>query len=241
MIVLIEKRTLQAEAHLEHEDAQNLRLRAFLAILEKAAGTPPAFTVPPLSRESLQDVSVLVVPTLLEPYGGEEMEALEGFVSGGGGLWLLSNHHPFFELDGRVTERFGIATEGTFFRTPGSPTLIEEGQLRDHALLDGPGGKVRAIVTNTTCSLRCENAEPLALLPPSMDDKHTGVRAAGAFAYALDGMYGAWEGRRGRLLVTADSGFIGNRESRYPGPGQIEEGDNRAFVENAVLWLAGRY
>jgi hypothetical protein len=48
------------------------------------------------------------------------------------------------------------------------------------------------------------------------------------------------EGRAGRVIVVGDSGFIGTAGTVMPGPGLIDEGDNLAFIQNALLWLGRR-
>jgi hypothetical protein len=43
----------------------------------------------------------------------------------------------------------------------------------------------------------------------------------------------------GRVVVTADSGFIGSEGTTFPGTGLIAMGDNRRFIVNILLWLGG--
>ena len=45
--------------------------------------------------------------------------------------------------------------------------------------------------------------------------------------------------RIGRVVVLADSGFIGSAGTTRPGPGLIEQGDNLRFVLNTIAWLVG--
>jgi hypothetical protein len=97
---------------------------------------------------------------------------------------------------------------------------------------------VKTLVTNTTCSLQAGRGHAFARLPKTMRDKRTEAVPAGAYAVALDGEADLGPGRTGRVLVVADSGFLGEKESAWPGPGQIEAGDNRAFIRNAAAWLA---
>jgi len=42
----------------------------------------------------------------------------------------------------------------------------------------------------------------------------------------------------GRIIVIADSGFIGSDNTIKPGPGQITKGDNLAFIINCLEWLS---
>ncbi|MHC4598455.1 MAG: hypothetical protein ACYS47_05575 [Planctomycetota bacterium] len=239
MKILLERRSLQGEAHLEREEVRGERLTTFLASLEVAAGAPPRWSEGTLDAEPLAHADVFIVPTKLTPYAEDERDVLDDFVRAGGGLWVLSNHDPFHESDGLLLERFGVRLEAAFLRTEGSTTAIGGEHLKPHAVLDGEGGKVGTLVTNTTCSIRSEKGRIVALLPETMADKHTGdPPRGGLYAHALDGTAGDDVGK-GRVLTVADSGFLGDRTSRIPGPGQIEEGDNILFVRNAVNWLAG--
>jgi hypothetical protein len=56
---------------------------------------------------------------------------------------------------------------------------------------------------------------------------------------------------KGRVVVTADSGFIGSKTDAQPDPltvnsatrpgfGLIEAGDNLRFILNALLWIGTR-
>ena len=55
-----------------------------------------------------------------------------------------------------------------------------------------------------------------------------------AFAMMLDR-----RGQAGRVLATADSGFIAEEGVPGSGPGLIGQGENREFVVGALRWLLG--
>ena len=157
MRILLERRSLQGEAHLEREGVRGERLTTFLASLEAVAGThAPRWSEGPVTEEALAGADVFIVPTKLEPYTRAEGDAIEAFVARGSGLWILSNHRPFHEADGLLASRFGVVLESTFLRTVGATTVIRGENLRPHAVLESDGGKVEALVTNTTCSIRSE-------------------------------------------------------------------------------------
>jgi hypothetical protein len=42
---------------------------------------------------------------------------------------------------------------------------------------------------------------------------------------------------KGKIVITADSGFIGDKGSTFPGWGLIEEGDNVLFIRNILSYL----
>lgn len=72
----------------------------------------------------------------------------------------------------------------------------------------------------------------MLLLPGDLvDDGPNDLSATGhAFAWALQ-----TEG--GRVLVTSDSGFLGEPNLPGSGPGLFDQGDNRLFIQQAVTWL----
>jgi hypothetical protein len=53
------------------------------------------------------------------------------------------------------------------------------------------------------------------------------------FAVAVDEP----QGGNGRVVITADSGFIGDDTTDYPGPGLIHQGDNLLFIRQVFQWL----
>ncbi len=240
MHVFLEKKTLQGRTHLEDAKPAGARLASFLEILHGLDGGSRTVWTDVRSAGDLEGADVYVVPTLIEPLPPEAVEAVDGFVARGGGLFLLSNHDPYHQHDGALARRFGVTLEKTFFRTPGGTTPLRDGDLHAHPLLAGGRDPVSVLVTNTTCSILSRIGRPLADLPRTMEDKSEGRSPEGRlFGLAVDGQQEAWKGRRGRMVAVADSGFLGDRESRKPGPGLIEEGDNRAFLRRAVRWLAG--
>ncbi|HUW14547.1 MAG TPA: hypothetical protein VM537_32805 [Anaerolineae bacterium] len=56
---------------------------------------------------------------------------------------------------------------------------------------------------------------------------------------ALQAGTGLDSGCKGRVVVIADSGFIGSDGTAYPGVGLIGHGHNLRFVLHALRWLAG--
>ena len=54
------------------------------------------------------------------------------------------------------------------------------------------------------------------------------------FAAAAEGSLGSGSGR---VVVVADSGFVGEDDTGQPGPGLIGRDDNRTFLSNIIEWL----
>jgi hypothetical protein len=112
-----------------------------------------------------------------------------------------------------------------------------------HPIISGESidSRVSSIVTNTCCSIHSEFSEPLALLSPEMIDKRSGSHPSSLqlFGVALDQAESPFSTGRGRVIVLADSGFIGSDNTFRPGPGLIGKGDNMTFILNTIDWLCG--
>lgn len=256
MKVLIDSLGLQARIH--HQDGK--RLETFLLDLGRIPGCETRFSPPaPSSPGLLADCDVLVIATrkiLDNPYTETELAAIPEFVQRGGGLLLMANHgdvpgrpYPNMTLnDARLAREFGIEIENSFFTSLewGTLTEISGSDLRvEHPILSGAqtGLPVRSLVTNNCSSLRIrEGVAPLVSLPGTMKDYRNGGPPRGRYFAA------AVKAGKGRVVVTADSGFIGSQAevqpeliaadaSTRPGFGLIEVGDNLSFIHNTLLWL----
>ena len=65
----------------------------------------------PITADLLSGYDVLVVKTPTEAFAQEEVESIEAFVVGGGGLWLISDHTNVFGMSSYINpiaERFGL-------------------------------------------------------------------------------------------------------------------------------------
>lgn len=242
MNILVDSLGLQARVHLR----DGRRLADLLAALAAEPGFRVAFSPPePLAPGRLAGHDVVMLTTRKHSeadYTEPELDAIEDFVRDGGGLLLMSNHgdipgRPYPNLaasDARLARRFGIEIENSFFASPewGRPVEIGGACLnRDHPILRGIGKEnpVRSLVVNNSCSIRPEGHIPLVFLPAAMRDHREGrPPAARCFAVARD-----------RIVVTADSGFIGSAGTTFPGAGLLNHGDNLRFLVNMLLWLGG--
>jgi len=262
MKILIDSLGLQARIH--QQDGK--RLEKFLREARRLAGWEAYFSPPTyLTRDLLDDCDVLMITTRKiqdTPYIEDELAAIPGFVQRGGGLLLMSNHgdvpgrpYPNMTLnDALLADQFGIQIENAFFASPEWKKLVEISGAdlqAEHPILSGAqsGQPVRSLVTNNCASLR-PGADAIALvfLPGTMQDYRNGYPPqARCFAAAVDRGGAAGQGR---VIVTADSGFIGSKADSQPalitanadirpGFGLIEAGDNLRFILNALLWLGG--
>jgi hypothetical protein len=145
--------------------------------------------------------------------------------------------------DAVLARQFGIEIENSWFANSKSGVLSEfsaSDLLVTHPIISGGLGEepIRSIVTNNCCSLVSADAVPIINLPSKMIDHRNGLPAHGRnFAMALDAEANSALDRMGRVVVVADSGFIGTEGTTNPGPGLIEKGDNRRFVQNVIRWL----
>lgn len=249
--VVFDRHALQSRAHLgiAGRDAgarSQGRLRDLIDTLEANLPCSVAFTQGNRIREEdLQDTAVLVIPTRDQdtPFADSELEAIEEFVTGGGGLLLMSNHPEFTKHDRVLAERFGISVEETCFTLRGQRVTISSAQLNHgHPIISGgeEGQAIDSLVINNCCTVAADHADVLVRLPPGLDycmgrNLKSDNRA---FAVALPAQ-GAAASLGGRVVVGGDSGFIGSGDTGYPGPGLFDRADNSSFLTNAIRWLGG--
>lgn len=260
MRILIDSLGLQARIH--GQDGR--RLATFLLELGRIPDCAVRFSPPaPLSGDVLREYDVLVIATRKigdNPYTEVELEAIPAFVQRGGGLLLMANHgdipgkpYPNMTLNDAVLARsFGIEIENTFFASPEWQDSVEiagADLCLAHPILSGAqtGQPVRSLVMHNCSSLRTgEAGVPLAALPGTLRDYRNGNPPQGRY-FAIAADRGRLTGA-GRVVVTADSGFIGSQADAQPGfiaanattrPGfgLIAAGDNRRFIRNTLLWI----
>ena len=251
MKILMDGNGLQTRIHVQNER----RLQTFLAQLEDIPFCVVDFSPElPLAKSLLNNYDVLVITTRHGEeysYSIEEITAITDFVRQGGGLLLMSNHgdlpghniNDMTKQDAVLARQFGIEIENSWFANSKSGVLSEfsaSDLLVTHPIICGGLGEepIRSIVTNNCCSLVSADAVPIINLPSKMIDHRNGLPAHGRnFAMALDAEANSALNRMGRVVVVADSGFIGTEGTTNPGPGLIEKGDNRRFVQNVIRWL----
>jgi hypothetical protein len=248
MKVLVDGNGLQTRAHAQ----DGKRLATFLARLAVLPDCHVTLTLEaPLTAELLGEQDVLVITTRkwqTSPYAPAELDCIAAFVRAGGGLLLMSNHgdvpgrHPLdmTRSDALLARAFGVAIENAFFAHPEPNRLsefCEADLLTTHPIIRGAAGEapVRSLVTNNCCSIISPDGAPLVYLTGQMVDQRNGFPVQGrCFAVALEN---SAQVGRGRVVVVADSGFIGTEGTTFPGIGLIEHGDNARFARNAVRWL----
>ena len=142
------------------------------------------------------------------------------------------------QQDKQLASEFGINVECSCFEN------LDEGRLTNlsgpclesaHPIIGGDAASesVESIVTNTCCSLTSSEAVGLVSFSAEMVDRggHDPLSREGRY-FAQAREFGA-----GKIIVVADSGFVGSKGTVSPGPGLMDCGDNLRFVMNAIRWL----
>lgn len=251
MKVLIDGNGLQARTHAQ----DGKRLQTFLERLEDTLSCVVCLSPEgALNSKILAGCEVLVITTRkgdINPYSAEELTLIPDFVRQGGGLLLMSNHgdvpgrYPIdlTKQDSILASRLGVGIETAFFANREPNELSElsgSALLATHPIMRGAAGAspIRSIFTINCCSIVSSGSAPLVTLSNQMIDHRNGYAPDGrCFAVALDADGRGTPEFKGRVVVAADSGFIGTEGTTYPGPGLIEHGDNLRFVQNIIRWL----
>src|SRR5690606_42063891 len=94
-------------------------------------------------------------------FSGAAIEAVEGWVRGGGSLLLITDHWPYGAANASLAERFGVRMGQGLVEDPehcepgrGESHLVfsaQNGLLRDHPVVQGraPGARARRMLTFT--------------------------------------------------------------------------------------------
>ena len=241
MKVLLDSNSLQVAVHLglhsspKAKDTCGKRLSTFLSII-KGLGCDIAFTEDEsrtITNNLLIDCSVLVIttrrPSLPKP-SETELETIRQFVQRGGSLLLMSNH-PWPQMSNPIPD---IHTASLFHATLSGPIYkqrrftrkliqIRGDDLRQHPITDGLKGP---IVFKNGCRISTNAGDIIAMLPGEKYEPNI-------FAVAVDEP----QKGKGRVVVTADSGFIADDDTNFPGQGLIHRGSNMRFIRQIFEWL----
>lgn len=229
MRVLFDTKTIQANL----QNRGGKRLLDFFQIVAEISNEPCLGTLSQtIDAGCLAVCDILVVPTRREPYEDCEVAAIQKFVEDGGGLLLMSNHGDIPEnhnnwtrYDFKLAQAFNVNLQRAWFEDKNkNPALLSDGDLNfDHPIMSG----VDQIAFNNCCGVSGAGTW-LARLNSSVYDRVASIEPTNfLFGVALD--YG-----KGRVVVTADSGFVGNSETTA---GLIDMRSNKCFLKNILLWL----
>ena len=240
MNIGLDGQSLQARQH--RRDGK--RLADLFGELESSFGSPPSL-LDSLEAPGLADLDVLLLTTRTSPVSDADQDGLRRFVERGGGLLILSNHgdwpghnpHDCTQHDRAIAQLFGVSIDCAWFRMPDALTCVSGSNLNtDHpinATIDATGHTMETVVFNNCSAVTATTGDWIARIPPSAVDERGGLSPDGrAFAVAVPF-------NDGRVVVMADSGFIGSSGTQTPGPGLLDQGSNRLFVTSAIQWAAG--
>ena len=246
--IVIDRDSLQAFEHLSGQAKGNgpSRLSSFIRAIEHL-GHSVSFDSLKASTNDWKGADILIIPTRRPGANVDPvLRDIEQFVSNGGSLFLLSNHSQvptrpamgnFTREDGKVARLFDIQLVDACFRTcpQGTRTVISDAGTEAHPILmDGSANRVvNEVVVNNGCAIDRDSAGAAVLLWPQ------GVEDIGPDNMSPDEMAFCWatETEAGRILVTGDSGFVGEPGLPGSGPGLSNEGDNVRFIQQAIGWL----
>jgi hypothetical protein len=185
----------------------------------------------PISREALADTDVLILKTPTEPYSDDEAEAIEAFVSEGGGLYMIGDHTNVFGTGSnlnRVAAAFGISfnSDCTYELSAGSLSEYDAPLLLPHPVAAG----LPRFLFATSCTLdtpwlaqEIMTGYGLKNLPAdySQDnffpaDTDSGLVEFGAFVQCASAAYG-----KGRVIAFTDSTVYSNFWMHMPGKPEL--------------------
>jgi len=250
MKALIDVNGLQARKHKENYK----RLKTFLEILCNLSIEYEFSGDRGITRKDLKNFDLLISTTRCKKkYSKTEIKRIYNFVQRGGGLLLMSNHgdRPNKNLpdtrkfDKELASRFKVEVENTVFKNPlprVKTTLTSKVFNNSHPIIKGfDNNPVYSIVINNCSSIKKNIGTPIVSLSDEMEDNRNKFSHKDRFfAISLDEKSELDTKIKGRVVITADSGFIGTRCTDRPGPGLINEGNNSIFIKNILLWLLKR-
>jgi hypothetical protein len=175
-------------------------------------------------------------------YTQDELSAIHQFVTGGGGLLLISNHGPFStgDVDWTVNDKvlaaqFGVSVNPAAYQSPNPPLTMTAPDFGSspaaRAILEG----VESIVVHNSCAVSMADPQTsIAIIPPNaFNTSPTYPNGPEGENYALLGNAPGC----GRLIVCGNSGLAGDPTSNFPARGLINEGSNLQFLLNAIRHL----
>lgn len=252
MNVLIDRNGLQARRHLQDKK----RLATLINELEACSYSVEFSQGPELSPSELDNCDVLIITTrypMKYSYTRQEMQYIDIYIHRGGGIFLMSNHsdcvgNPYDtrEFDNQLARKIlGFTFEPTFYThtEKGNYTELSGSDLnQEHPIISGRPKEdpISSVITNTCCSIASDKGCSIVSISSKTVDLRNGSTPKNrCFCLAIDTSEHETGSSKGRIVAIADSGFIGAHNTNKPGPGLIEQGDNKRFIVNITRWLFG--
>ncbi len=182
----------------------------------------------PLTAAALADTDVLILKTPTEPFAASEIEAVEAFVRGGGGLFLIGDHTNLFGMTtylNPVAQRFGLsfATDDTFAQVSEAQSQWRAPRWLPHPIASVVG----AFEFETSCTLRVPLRARIPMLGYGL-----GAEAAD---YSRPGFFGNLH-----LDPPDDFGFFAQHATLAHGAGRVAAFSDSTPLSNFSLYFPGR-
>lgn len=256
--ILVDNKTIQIFGHFEKfffnafgqqvlpNPAFKTRLNQFFEILEDInSDTKNNIIVDKITEENLKKSDCLIILTRSKAFTDDEINLILNFIKKmGKNLLLMSNHNPLELFDNDLTRKLGVTLSGGYWGgKPKEFTTIDNECLSNNTIIRGKGVEksISRIVINTTCRIISDIGEPIIYLPNTMvggwSSKNEELIKNKVFGLVIDGEYNNNEKINGRVVILADSGFIGDKDSTFPGFGLIDKGDNILFLQRILQYL----
>lgn len=217
-----------------------------------------------LSDTALTGYDVLILTTRMDnPFEKEELAAITNFVKNGGGLWCMANHAGFslgnidnnhVRYTGSVCSTFWSAYEAAAYSSTNSANnevSLTGSNLSNHPTITGQNGwpivkggnstVVNTVVTRSFCAVYPNQfSQSIGALQGLNYVENTQNKApiTAGVLWSI-GLSDQDNVGKGRVVICGDSGWLGNTNSNWPGPGEYQNGDNAQYMLNTVTWLSG--
>lgn len=259
--ILVDNKTLQIFSHFEEfkrtrtkirtkmkesNPAFKKRLNKFFEILEDInSDTKNNIIIDKITKENLKNSDCLIILTRIKAFSDDEINLILNFINKmGKNLLLMSNHNPLELNDNDLTRKLGVTLSGGYWGGKAKEfTTIDNEYLSNHTIIRGKGEEksISSVVVNTTCRIISNIGEPFIFLPNTMEggwsSENEELIKNKVFGLVIDGEYYNNEIIKGRVVILADSGFIGDKDSIFPGFGLIDKGDNILFLQRILQYL----
>jgi hypothetical protein len=259
MHILFDSLSTQVQVHRR----LNIRLNTLLGAIQ-SEGWTYAFSRDPITTGQLHDCDVLAIltrhqvgfddatnpnPSATSAYTYDplaEIPAIRNFVSGGGGLLLISNHGPAGTRspddtvnDLVLANAFNVVIKPAHFAPPAPAKLLSmtAANSLNGALSDGVLFQVSEIASHNSCAIHGGAGltfTSIAKIPSNAVDTSGNNMSPNNQHFAIRLHHGS-----GKVIVAGNSGIAGDDGCTNPAPGTIVYANNLLFLVNCFKELGG--
>ncbi|MFL5386696.1 MAG: hypothetical protein ACJ8GN_29715 [Longimicrobiaceae bacterium] len=213
---------------------------AFTPVGSSSAGP----TYGPITSQQLSGSNVLAILTRWQyPQGSgaefsqAELDAIEQWVAGGGALLLMSNHTFWAKNDQALAAQLGFTLHyGSMISSPGGMMLMEGGDFHPSGVDGAPQifSGVSSVTAHDGCGISFPDPSPSGTTYAPLVSFPANANAPSGQYFAAIAKY-----HNGKVVVVANSGWVGDVGNNNPWAGIAPYGSNLLFALNAFAWLAG--